>query len=37
MFRVRLFPFVLLALLACACAASAQTAAEKEAARVATR
>ncbi|MBV8858896.1 MAG: hypothetical protein JOZ02_18335 [Acidobacteria bacterium] len=37
MLRVRLFSVALFALLACAGAASAQTAAEKEAARVATR
>ena len=37
MLRVRLFPLVILAVLACAGAASAQTAAEKEAARAATR
>ena len=37
MLRVRLFPVVMLAVLACAGATSAQTAAEKEAARVATR
>ncbi|MFL6335167.1 MAG: hypothetical protein ACJ754_17790 [Pyrinomonadaceae bacterium] len=37
MLRVRLFPLVMLAVLACAGAVSAQTAAEREAARVATR
>ena len=37
MLRVRLFPLVMLAVLACAGSVSAQTAAEREAARVATR